>query len=54
MVKAMRSISMPGLRKMVDRLEKVVGVRWCGHVLRREEDDVVRKASRLTVGCQRK
>ena len=40
-------MSIPGLRKMVDKLAKVDGVCWCMHVLRREEDDDVRKAPRL-------
>ena len=38
---------MLGLRKMVDRLAKIDGVHWWyGHVLRREEDDVVRKGTK--------
>ena len=45
-------MSMPDLRKVVDRLAKLDRVRCYRHVLRREEDDV-RKAQRLMVG-QRK
>ena len=33
-----------GLKETVDKLAKANGVRWLGHVLRREEDDVLRKA----------
>ena len=33
-----------GLKETVDKLAKANGVRWYGHVLRREEGDVLRKA----------
>ena len=33
-----------GLRERVEQLAKANGVRWYGHVLRREKDDVLRRA----------
>ena len=47
-------MDMLGLGETVDKLAKANGVRWYGHVLRREEDDVLRKALRLTVEGQRR
>ena len=38
------SIVMLGLKETKDKLAKANGVRWYGHVLRREEDDILRKA----------
>ena len=37
-------MEMLGLKEMVDKLAKAIGVRWYGHVLRRQENDVLRKA----------
>ena len=42
-------MDMLGLKETVDRLAKANGVRWYGHVLRREKDDVLRKALALEV-----
>ena len=42
-------MDMLGLREAADRLAKANGVRWYGHVLRRKEDDVLRKALALEV-----
>ena len=44
-------IEMLGLKEMVDKLAKAIGVRWYGHVLRRQEDDVLRKALILGLRC---
>ena len=44
---------MLGLRETIDGLAKANGVRWYGHVLRREEN-VLRKALRFTVDGQRR
>ena len=42
-----------GLRETIDGLAKANGVRWYGYVLRREEDNVLKKALRFTVEGQR-
>ena len=47
-------IDMLGLRKTVDRLATANGVRWYGHVLRRDEDSVLRVALDLEVSGKRK
>ena len=47
-------MDMLGLRETIDGLAKVNGVRWYGHVLGREENDVLRKALRFTVEGQRR
>ena len=43
-----------GLKGTLDRLAKANGVRWYGHVLRRDGDDVLRKALEFQVSGQRK
>ena len=43
-----------GLKETVDKLAKANGVRWYGHVLRREEDDVLRKALAFEAGGLRR
>ena len=47
-------MDMLGLRETIDGLAKANGVRWYGHVLRREEDNVLKKALRFTVEGQRR
>ena len=47
-------MDMLGLRVAADKLAKANAVRLYGHVLRREEDNVLRKALRLTVEGQRR
>ena len=47
-------MDMLGLRKTVDRLATANGVRWYGHVLRRDEDGVLRVALDLKVSGKRK
>ena len=47
-------MDMLGLQETIDGLAKANGVRWYGHVLRREEDNVLKKALRFTVEGQRR
>ena len=42
------------LKETTDRLAKVNGVRWYGHVLRRDDDSVLRVALNLEVSGKRK
>ena len=37
-------IDMLRLKEAADKLARANGVRWCGHVLRRPEEDVLMKA----------
>ena len=46
-------IEMLGLKKMLDRMAKANGVRWYGHVIRREDDNIL-KAMMMEVNGQRK
>ena len=43
-----------GLRERVEQLAKANGVRWYGHVLRREKDNVLRRALVFEVDGVRK
>ena len=45
-------MDMLGLRKIIDQLAN--GVRWYGHVLRRDDDNVLRVAMDLEVSGKRK
>ena len=47
-------MDMLGLKKTVDRLATANGVRWYGHVLRRDDDSVLRVALNLEVNGKRK
>ena len=47
-------MDMLGLRKTIDRLATANGVRWYGHVLRRDDDSVLRVALDLEVSDKRK
>nr|XP_006824961.1 PREDICTED: uncharacterized protein LOC102806311 [Saccoglossus kowalevskii] len=47
-------MQMLGLNEAVDRLAKTNGVRWYGHVLRREDGHVLRRALDLEVSGPRK
>ena len=42
-------MDMLGLKKTIDRLATANGVRWYGHVLRRDDDGVLRVALNLIV-----
>ena len=43
-----------GLRETMDRLATANGVKWYGHVLRRDDDSVLRVALNLEVSGKRK
>ena len=45
---------MLGLKETIDRLATANGVRWYGHVLRRDDDSVLRVALNLEVTGKRK
>ena len=47
-------IDMLGLKETIDRLATANGVRWYGHVLRRDDDSVLRVALNLEVSGKRK
>ena len=47
-------MEMLGLKKTFDRIAKANGVRWYGHVIRREDDNVLKKAMMMEVNGQRK
>ena len=43
-----------GLKKTLDRMAKANGVRWYGHVIRREDDNILKKAMMMEVNGQQK
>ena len=47
-------MEMLGLKKTLDRMAKANGVRWYGHVIRREDDNILKKAIMMEVNGQRK
>ena len=47
-------MDMLGLKENIDRLATANGVRWYGHVLRRDDDSVLRVALDLKVSANRK
>ena len=47
-------MEMLGLKKTLDRMAKANGVRWYGHVIRREDDNIRKKAMMMEVNGQRK
>ena len=47
-------MDMLGLKETIDRLATANGVRWYGHVLRRDDDSVLRFALNLEVSGKRK
>ena len=47
-------MEMLGLKKTLDRMAKANGVRWYGHVIRREDDNILKKAMMMEVNGQRK
>ena len=47
-------MDMLGLKETIDRLATANGVRWYGHVLRRDDDSVLRVALNLEVSGKRK
>ena len=47
-------MEMLGLKKTLDRMAKANGVRWYGRVIRREDDNILKKAMMMEVNGQRK
>ena len=47
-------MEMLGLKKTLDRMAKVNGVRWYGHVIRRDDDNILKKIMMMEVNGQRK
>ena len=47
-------MKMLSLKETLDRMEKANGVRWYGHVIRREDDNTLKKAMLMEVNGQRK
>ena len=47
-------MDMLGLKETIDQLATANGVRWCGHVRRRDDDSVLRVALDLEVSGKRK
>ena len=47
-------MEMLGLKKTLDRMAKANGVRWYGHVIRREDDNILKKAMLMEVNGQQK
>ena len=45
---------MLGLKETLDRMAKANRVRWCGHVIRKDDDSILKKAMMLEVNGQRK
>ena len=52
--KTTEQIDMLGLKETVDGLATANGIRWCGHVLRKDDDSVLRVALDLEVSGKRK
>ena len=47
-------MEMLGLKEMLDRMAKSNGARWYGHVIRRDDDNILKKAMMLEVNGKRK
>ena len=47
-------MEMLGLKKTLDRMAKANGVRWYGHMIKREDDNILKKAMMMEVNGQRK
>ena len=45
---------MLGLKETLDKLAKANGVRWYGHTIRRDDDNILKKAMMLEVNGNRK
>ena len=43
-----------GLKETLDRMAKANGVRWYGHVIRRDDDNILKKAMMMEVNGKRK
>ena len=42
-------MEMLGLKETLDRMAKASGVRWYGHVIRRDDDNILKKATMMEV-----
>ena len=49
-----KNTEMLDLKKTLDRMAKANGVRWYGHVIRREDDNILKEALMMEVNGQRK
>ena len=47
-------MKMLGLKETLDKMALANGVRWCGHVVRRDEESILKKAMMLQVNGQQK
>ena len=47
-------MEMLGLKETMDRMAKANGVRWYGHVVRRDDDNILKKAMIMEVNGKRK
>ena len=47
-------MQMLGMKETLDRMAKANGVRWYGHVIRRDDDNILKKAVTLEVNEKRK
>ena len=47
-------MEMLGFRQTLDRMAKANGVRWYGHVIRGDDDNILRKTMMLEVNGKRK
>ena len=49
-----RMMEMLGLKETLDRMAKANGVRWYGHVIRRDNDNILKKAMMMEVNKKQK
>ena len=47
-------VKMRGLKEILNKMAQTNGVRWCGHVVSRNEESILKKAMMLQVNGQRK
>ena len=47
-------MEMLGLKETLDRMAKANGVRWYGHVIRRDDDNILKRAMMMEVNGQQK
>ena len=47
-------MEMLGLKETLDRMAKANGVRWYRHVMRRDDDNILKKAMMMEVNGKRK
>ena len=45
-------MEMLALKETLDKMAKANGVRWCGHVIRRDDDNILKKAMMMKVNGQ--